>query len=300
MLKETFLAYLGSTLNMPDDRLAEILFKKSDDGAFTDELNDGVLDTLKGMDKDRASKLKGDGKTQFDNGFKKAQAEISAAWEKRIREKFGIETDETGDELVLAALEKASKPSRLDDEKVKTHPLFLKIEKESAAAIEAARKEGQTALEQFKAEQQREQRLASVKQEARRLHMARNPVLSADGSKAENQIQMFLKRFDEFDFEPVEGGGYLPMKDGKRLENAQFHPIDLPTLVNQLGDELFDFQVQQQKGQPGNANGNGAASGASGLKTINDYEAAMSKAMGTPEFAEIAAQYAKFKEANPA
>lgn len=292
-LQEFLLAYLGSTLNEPNDRLAEILFKKSDDGAtFTDELNDGVLDTLKAMDKDRASKLKGDGKTQFDNGYKKAQAEVATAWEKRIREKFGIESDETGDELVLAALEKASKPSKLDDEKVKTHPLFLKIEKESAAAIAAARKEGETALEQFKAQQQREQRLAAVKQEARRLHMARNPVLSADAGKAENQIQAFLRRLDEFDFEPVEGGTFLPMKEGKRLENAQFHPIDLPTLVNQLGDELFDFQVQQQKGNAGNANQNGGqGSGIKAPTSKAEYEEAYWKETDPAKRSEITKAY---------
>lgn len=259
--KEIFLAYLSSTLNLAPERLAETLYKKSDDGAITDELEEGALNSLLAMDKDRVAKHKGDGKTQFDNGYKKAQAEVSAAWEKRIKEKFGVDSDETGDELLLAALEKSARPSKLDDEKVKTHPLFLKLEKETSAAIAAAKQEGLTALEQFKAEQQREQRLSAVKQEARRLHMARNPVLSADAGKAENQIQAFLRRLDEYDFEPIEGGGYLPMKDGKRLENSQFHPIDLANLVNQLGDELFDFQVQPPKGNAGNANGNGLPGG---------------------------------------
>lgn len=299
-MKETFLAFLGKTLNVAPDRLAEILFKKSDDGTPTEELNDGVLDTLVKLDVERVNKLKPDTKTYFDNGYKKAQAEVAAKWESQIREKFGISDDLTGEELLTAAVEKTTKAPKLEDDKVKSHPLFLQLEKQYRDELKLAKEEGEKALNDYKTGVERQTRLASVQGEARKILLSRKPVLSADAVKQENQLRFFLQQFSEFDFEPLEGGGWLPMKDGKRVENAHKHPVTLEELVTQYANDYFDFQVQDPKGNAGNGNPGGGGSGSSGgtratspYKTKDEFEKAYWTEQDPKKRSEMASAFAE-------
>lgn len=77
---------LSKTLNLDADKLAEILFKKSDDGEITDELNEDALKEVLRLDAERVSKIKpepANTKEIFDNGHKKAEKEVSEKWGKR-------------------------------------------------------------------------------------------------------------------------------------------------------------------------------------------------------------------------
>lgn len=285
-MKETFIAFLGKTLNLPADRLSEILFKKSEDGALTDELQDGALDALVKLDAERAAKLKGDAKSVRDEGYKRGHAEVSEKWEKAIREKFGIaDTDATGEDLISVALEKVSKVPKLEDDKVKAHPLYMQLERQYQTDLKAAKEAGEKLLSEFKTGVERQARLASVQQEAKKVFLSRKPVLSSDPVKQENQVEMFLSRFSQFDWEPLDGGGWLPMKDGKRIENEHGHPVDLQTLVSQTAEQYFDFQVQDPKGNAGNKNEPGKTGSAGPAKVpTNEAELwAAYNAAQTPE-----------------
>lgn len=272
-MKELITAFLAKTLNMAPESVAELLYKKSDDGAtLTEEIQEDALNALLKLDSERVGKLKPDTKTLFDNGYKKAQAEVSEKWEKMIREKFGIEADVTGEDLVMTAHQMASKPPKQADDQVKAHPLYLQLEKKYQSDLEAAKAEGQKALEEFKTGVERRNRLSAVQQEARKYLLSRKPVLSSDATKQENQIGLFLQQFEGYDFEPREDGGFLPMKDGKRIENEHGHPVDLKTLADKVADSYFDFQVQDPKGNGGNGNPPGGAGTGSGKAPASEEE----------------------------
>ena len=272
-MKELITAFLAKTLNMAPESVAELLYKKSDDGAtLTEEIQEDALNALLKLDSERVGKLKPDTKTLFDNGYKKAQAEVSEKWEKMIREKFGIEADVTGEDLVMTAHQMASKPPKQADDQVKAHPLYLQLEKKYQSDLEAAKAEGQKALEEFKTGVERRNRLSAVQQEARKYLLSRKPVLSSDATKQENQIGLFLQQFESYDFEPREDGGFLPMKDGKRIENEHGHPVDLKTLADKVADSYFDFQVQDAKGNGGNGNPPGGAGTGSGKAPASEEE----------------------------
>lgn len=272
-MKELITAFLAKTLNMAPESVAELLYKKSDDGAtLTEEIQEDALNALLKLDSERVGKLKPDTKTLFDNGYKKAQAEVSEKWEKMIREKFGIEADVTGEDLVMTAHQMASKPPKQADDQVKAHPLYLQLEKKYQSDLEAAKAEGQKALEEFKTGVERRNRLSAVQQEARKYLLSRKPVLSSDATKQENQIGLFLQQFEGYDFEPLKDGGFLPMKDGKRIENEHGHPVDLKTLADKVADSYFDFQVQDAKGNGGNGNPPGGAGTGSGKAPASEEE----------------------------
>lgn len=259
-MKELFMAYLGKTLNIPVDRLAEILFKKSDDGTITDEPADGVLETLSKLDSERIGKVKSDTKTAFDNGFKKAQADVSQQWEKMIREKFGVDSDKQGEELLDAAFQIVAKPPKSTDDQIKASPLYVALERKYREDLEAATAEREKALEELKVEFQKSGYRNSAKSILKDRLLSRKPNLSKDPAKAEKMINVFLQQFDGYDFEPMDNG-FIPMKDGKRVENEHGHPITLETLSDTVANSFFDFQVQEDKGNGGNKNepGGGAA-----------------------------------------
>lgn len=248
--KEILIAFLGATLNLPSDRIAEVLYKKADDETLTEELEEGALEALKNLDRERVSKLKPDQK-QFDNGYKKAQKEVAEQWEKLIREKTGIDDLELkNEELLTAGLAKVSN-IKIDEDKVKNSPAFIAREKELLRQIEAVKSEGQAAIEEFKAQQSRSQRVEKAKNRAKEILLAKKPVLEEDQRVAEKRINYFLKEFEGFDYEEV-NEELIPIKDGKRLENEHLHPIGFDNLVESFASESFIFQVQDPKGNAGN------------------------------------------------
>ena len=274
--KEILTAFLAATLNLPTERIAETLYKKSDDGTITEDIQENALDALKALDKERVSKLKPDTKLFFDNGYKKAQAEVSADWEKKIREKSGVDADITGEELLTVAFEKVSKSPKLDDDKVKTHPLFLALEKKAIEDLKAAKAEGQTALDTFKKEQETTTRRAMAQSKAKDILLGMKPVLEDDQKIADRRIKYFLQEFAGLDYEVMEDGSLVPIRDGKRLENEHAHPVDFETLVKNIAGESFKFQVQDPKGNGGNANPPGQAQprNVTAPKTKADFETA--------------------------
>ncbi len=250
--KDLLLAYLGVTLNLSPERIAESLYKKSDDGILTDEIQEGAIDALKSLDKERITKIKPDTKEFFNNGYKKAQVEISQKWEKLIREKTGADETLEGEELLLAGLEKVAKP-KLEDDKVKLHPLFISREKELLALAETYKLEGANALEEFKGQQTKMQRIQSAQNKAKDILLSMKPVLEQEQRVADRRIKNFLNEFSGLDYEEVDGE-LIPIKDGKRLENEQFHPVSFEKLVKDLAADNFLFQVQDPKGNGGNQN----------------------------------------------
>ena len=147
-----------------------------------------------------------------------------------------------------------SKPSKLDDDKVKTHPLFLALEKKAIEDLKAAKAEGQTALETFKKEMQTGQRRSLAQAKAKDILLSMKPVLEDDAMIANTRISDFLREFEALEYETLEDGGLLPMKDGKRMENEHAHPVDFETLTKQIAARRFKFQVQDPKGNGGNKN----------------------------------------------
>lgn len=261
--KEILFAFLAETLNLPSESVADLLYKKADD-VLTDEILPGALDAIKNLDKERVAKLKPNTKEFFDNGYKKAQAEISAKFEKELKETFGLDSELTGSELLAEAHKVAAKVPAIEDDKVKVHPLFIKLEKDSRAAVEAAKAEGETALNNFKAEQQKTGRVQTAQSKAKEILLAMKPVLEDDAKIADRRIRYFLDEFGALEYETTESGELIPMKDGKRLETAHGHAIGFEALVKNIATESFKFQVQSAAGNGGNGNGAGGAAGAGG------------------------------------
>jgi hypothetical protein len=265
--KEIITAFLGKTLNLAPERVASLFVKNGDD----EDLAPNALETLTAADAERVQSFKTKGETQFDNGYKKAQAETLAKLEKDMKEKAGIESDKKGIELFEEILSTAAKhDNKLDADKIKIHPEFLKLEKDwkkaAAAELEAKAQE----LETFKSQVAQEKTFSNVAKKFETSLQALKPILSKDPNKAANQKSVVLDKLKGYTFQENGDDEPIVLKDGKRLEDKHGKPISFSTLVKETAGEYFDFEDGGHHSGTGaeNTNGtNGAPGKEAGVKT---------------------------------
>jgi uncharacterized membrane protein YheB (UPF0754 family) len=251
---------VGKTLNTPAAEAASLLFEIKEDGSG--DLKDTALQALLDKDSARIQKIKDEGKTLFDNGYKKAQGEALTKFEKDLKEKFGITTDKQGVELIeLVVTEKLkSQGGELDDEKIKRSSAYLamvdKLTKEKADAVKAETdkfNELQTSI-------QRESTFSEISKAAEKIINELNPILPESKEKANAQINRLIKELgSEYSFE-IKDGKTIVLKDGKVLEDKHGHMVDFKEIVKSKASEVWDFKQGQQRqsaGNNNNAGGNG-------------------------------------------
>jgi len=258
--KDLLKSLVGKTLNMPDDEIASIY---TEDG----KLKDDALDLLVNKDADRIKALKDAHKDELtkvhDKGYKKAQAESLSNFEKELREEFQI-TDSTakGKELVKEILSKMAKDTHLTEEQVKLHPKFLELERkltgEYVPKTDYEKVVGDFDL--YKKTFEQRQVLQTITQDAVKIFRSLKPVLSKDPAKATNQENKFMQEFAAYEYEVQADGNHIIKVDGKRLETANGHPVTFADFVKGRAAELYDFEVQDDKGGTGNKGGAGGGS----------------------------------------
>ena len=256
-MKDVFVGFLSKTLNVDNEQLADLLFQKSDEGTPTEQLTEGALQTLLQLDAERVQRLRPNTKEYFDNGYKKAQSEVSSQWEKKLRDKFGVDPDgqlqgeALADAIKAAMSEAAGKP-----EKVKAHPEYLTLEAEMRKQAEALKSEYETKLQEQQQAYIREQTWGQASGAIRQAIKGFNPVLPNDPAKADRIVDLFVNtHFREYDYQPDGNGGFVVMKGGQRVENAHGHVKPLEELVKETAQSYFEFHAQKPAGNAGNTGG---------------------------------------------
>lgn len=273
-MNEILTAFLAKTLNIGPDSVAELLYKKSDDGTLTAELNDNALSELLAADAQRISKIKpsGNGKDQFDNGHKAGLKEAADKYEKAFRSKFNVDPEGKlqGDALVDAALQAASAASQNPDN-VKRSAEYVALERQMREAIEAERQTAQQAIEAIKGEYTKKDVWSNVKGKIVETVKGLNPVLPSDAAKSQAWLDLFASEFQAFDWQE-ENGNFYAVRDGKRVENAHGHAQTLKDLVKVAAESKFDFQQTPPSGG-GNQNpgANGGIRFTGKFKNEGDY-----------------------------
>lgn len=294
-MKDTFVSVWAKTLNMAPEQIAELLYKKGEDGNTTDEPVDNLEEVLLSLDAKRVEKLKGDPKKFRDEGYQRAQREISEKYEKTIRETFGIKDDVTGEDLVKAAFLAAKSNEMPVEEKVKRSPLYVELERKYNEDAQKWQKEKEDAVNGVKAEIERANKLQKVKSTAREILMSLNPVLPPSQAAQERQISVFLSNLDKFGFDTDDNGNIIALVEGEaRKEDAHGNAYDLTRFVKEEAEQFFSLQAQTPREGGGNRNEpNPPKPGFSGTapKTVKELEAAYFNAKTPEERSAIAAAF---------
>jgi uncharacterized protein (DUF2249 family) len=242
-------------LNLTDEQFAEIVY--SDDKVT---FKDNAVEELLRLDAERVSKLKSANKEELtkmhDKGHQKGLAEGLSKFEGSLKEQFGVETSSQGVELVKEIIAKISKDTNLDDDKVKLHPLYLQLERKVGtdyiAKAEYDKVKGE--FDGYKSQVEKDKVNGVVINDALKDFRNLKPVLSKDPTKALNQEARFLNELKSYEYEVQSDGNHVVKIDGKRLENAQGHPVLFRDFVKSQAEKYFDFEVQGSKGSAGNNN----------------------------------------------
>lgn len=273
-MKDLFLKFLSQTLNRDVEDLSGVLYKAGSDGTLTEEINENAIEELLRIDAERVKTLKASsepGRT-FDDGHKAGVSEALSKLEKTLRRTYGATDIDAKDaaDLVAKIVSKTA-AAESDEQKVKSSPAYLALERQMQDALEAKESEFAAKLSDIENAQSRAAMLAKYRSEGEALLHALNPVLPQNPAAAKRQVDTFLSMIDEYEIKNVNGVDVV-MKDGKRVENSHGHPILFADLIKESAKDFFDFKKQDDAGNAGNG-GSGSQSGGSFVAPINAAEA---------------------------
>lgn len=295
---QIMLAYYAIQHGITEDAAAELLCEPSEDGNGVDrtKLKSDALGVLKTQDKVRVDKIKGSvDKTKiFNDAHAKAVKEERGKVEKLLAEKFELSRELELTELVdqIAAI-KAPAGGELTEENVKKHPAFTTMEKTKTKEIEKLKTEYEAKLKDVETAQSKAKITKTALEIIGGYFDDLKPVLPADATKAANQRKKFLKEFENYTYEPIDGSDkdfLIIGPDGKRLEDGHNNPLSLKAFTQREAEPVFEFAVQDDKGGPGN--GGKAGKGAVKVPTNEEeYNDAIFNATTAEERAAIADAY---------
>lgn len=238
---------------MTDDEV-QTLFEKTDEG---DVLKNDAIDLLTKRDadlkKELQKRLKDEHKVEltkkWDEAYSEAKKKERQKLEQEIKEKYGLDTDKFGVDLVDEIV--SSLGTKTTD--IKTHPDYLKLERQlqSDFVPKTELEKAMSEFEGFKQTVQKEKVVGRVTEDARKIFRGLNPKLSEDAKRAANQEADFLRKLQSLDYELQEDGNHVILKDGKRLENENLNAIGFSDFVKTLTLEYFDVAEQPVKGGSG-------------------------------------------------
>lgn len=245
--KELLSAFLSQTLKMDESGVASLYNEAG-------ELRSEALDELLKLDVERVSKLKPDVEKIKNDQYKKGVAEGLGKLEKDFKEKTGFISEKLGVELFLDyAAEQAKANSKITDDVIKKHPVYItaldKLKQEREDAIKAE----QEKFNQFQQELSKKETFNSVSKKAMELFLSWNPVLSPDQLKAKNQINDFVEKLKNADYD-IQGEKIIITKEGKLLEDGHGNMVEFDKFVRGIADTYYDFHKSDPKGSPNNGN----------------------------------------------
>lgn len=264
---------LKTAYQLSEDDIANILPEKEEDfkaETFTAKFLE--------LDKDRIQTIHMKGKDKFDQGYGKAKKEALTVYENEIRSTFGIdEEDLQGIDLVNKVIEINSAKtkgdaSKLTEDELKSHPSVIKILNEKDRAFKEQEQLIKSEFEQKLQGLNKAQLFGKVSKKGLSILDSMNPVLSQDPVRATNQKNWLIRELEQYDFQD-EGNHFIPLKDGKRVEDGHGHGVNYEQLVQNIAKGLYDFKQADDRSAPPAGGGSGGGGAVPKFKNEAEYAA---------------------------
>jgi len=264
------------------------------------QLKPDAFDIIKKEDAARVARIRKEGK---DEGHGQAKRETLEAFEKAVKEKFGIDSDKTGIELIAQLLEEKGKPGEITDEQVTSHRLYLNLKEEQSKAVKEATKALQKQFDDFKTGVENEKVNTQVEKKALEIFDGLKPILSSDPAKAAKQKEIFVKQLLAGKYR-IDGERIILLKeDGTDLVDEHGNRIDFTKHVTDVAGTYYDFEQAGGKGSPGGQSSGSGAGGAGGakyvFKDVNDFSAKMAAEANMANRAEMTTAWEAQQKTNP-
>ena len=300
-MKTIITGLLSKAYNFDNGKIAE-LFKDGETELSEDQQKE-ILQKLLDEDAKRVEAIKKsvDTKPAFQDGFKKAQGEILTKFEKELKEKFGLESDKMGLELVEELVSKKSEGGQggdLTEDAIKRSKVFQDMESNLKKQITTVKTEYETKINEIQDGYKAEQTFSNVSQKALQIFNGLNPILPQNKTVADNQVKIFVNSLKDFKFDVQDERIVVMDKDGKVLEDGHGNSRSFEDIVKETASGLFEFKANN--GGSGSGNG-GQGQGGSGSsyagnvpKTFEELEKVMSDtSISIEDRSNIMAEYEK-------
>lgn len=300
-MKTIIMGLLSKAYNFDNGKIAE-LFKDGETELSEDQQKE-ILQKLLDEDAKRVEAIKKsvDTKPAFQDGFKKAQGEILTKFEKDLKEKFGLESDKMGLELVEELVSKKSEGGQggdLTEDAIKRSKVFQDMESNLKKQITTVKTEYETKINEIQDGYKAEQTFSNVSQKALQIFNGLNPILPQNKTVADNQVKFFVNSLKDFKFDVQDERIVVMDKDGKVLEDGHGNSRSFEDIVKETASGLFEFKANN--GGSGSGNG-GQGQGGSGSsyagnvpKTFEELEKVMSDtSISIEDRSNIMAEYEK-------
>ena len=300
-MKTIIMGLLSKAYNFDNGKIAE-LFKDGETELSEDQQKE-ILQKLLDEDAKRVEAIKKsvDTKPAFQDGFKKAKSEVFKDFEKELKEKFGLESDKMGLELVEELVSKKSEGGQggdLTEDAIKRSKVFQDMESNLKKQITTVKTEYETKINEIQDGYKAEQTFSNVSQKALQIFNGLNPILPQNKTVADNQVKIFVNSLKDFKFDVQDERIVVMDKDGKVLEDGHGNSRSFEDIVKETASGLFEFKANN--GGSGSGNG-GQGQGGSGSsyagnvpKTFEELEKVMSDtSISIEERSNIMAEYEK-------
>jgi len=247
--KTILIGVLTKTLNRSEQEVTELLYQE-EGGELT--LKEGAMDEILSLDSVRVENIKKNAPIdpeRLKNEYGRGKKEALDGFEKALKEKYSIDTDKQGVELVDSILAAKSKPTKMTDDEVKKHPLYLELEKSRVPKDEHQKVKDE--YEQYKKDVKRNEKFGQIKQLARTKLHEMNPIVSETASVARTREEDFLKKFEAYDYQ-LDGDSHVVLRpDGTRMEDDHGNVLPFDEFVRRIAVMNYDFPKQDEKGGTG-------------------------------------------------
>ena len=300
-MKTIITGLLSKAYNFDNGKIAE-LFKDGETELSEDQQKE-ILQKLLDEDAKRVEAIKKsvDTKPAFQDGFKKAQGEILTKFEKDLKEKFGIESDKMGLELVEELVSKKSEGGQggdLTEDAIKRSKVFQDMESNLKKQITTVKTEYETKINEIQDGYKAEQTFSNVSQKALQIFNGLNPILPQNKTVADNQVKFFVNSLKDFKFDVQDERIVVMDKDGKVLEDGHGNSRSFEDIVKETASGLFEFKANNGGSGSGNGGqgqgGSGSSYAGSVPKTFEELEKVMSDtSISIEDRSNIMAEYEK-------
>ena len=300
-MKTIITGLLSKAYNFDNGKIAELF--KDGETELSEEQQTEILNKILEIDAQRVENIKKsvDKKDAFQDGFKKAKSEVLTDFEKGLKEKFGVESDKTGLELVEELVSKKSEGGQggdVTEDAIKRSKVFQDMESNLKKQITTVKTEYETKINEIQDGYKAEQTFSNVSQKALQIFNGLNPILPQNKTVADNQVKFFVNTLKDFKFDVQDERIVVMDKDGKVLEDGHGNSRSFEDIVKETASGLFEFKANN--GGSGSGNG-GQGQGGSGSsyagnvpKTFEELEKVMSDAsISIEDRSNIMAEYEK-------
>ena len=300
-MKTIITGLLSKAYNFDNGKIAELF--KDGETELSEQQQTEILNKILEIDAQRVENIKKsvDKKDAFQDGFKKAKSEVLTDFEKGLKEKFGVESDKTGLELVEELVSKKSEGGQggdLTEDAIKRSKVFQDMESNLKKQITTVKTEYETKINEIQDGYKAEQTFSNVSQKALQIFNGLNPILPQNKTVADNQVKIFVNTLKDFKFDVQDERIVVMDKDGKVLEDGHGNSRSFEDIVKETASGLFEFKANN--GGSGSGNG-GQGQGGSGSsyagnvpKTFEELEKVMSDtSISIEDRSNIMAEYEK-------